>query len=620
MIELLIAVGFSMIIVMVAMMTFRSAQKAMGRLDELAAENKMIRAGYYLALQDADYWQSHADPTYPYMAHFNSADMLEADGTFRNDADLAGGLTSGGTTWSVNNTQSDTTLFGDVTSSAELANSAWDVRPFRRTVWRNAYVAGGHGQPTFANPNLYDASDPRAWYRNHLRQGVESGVYMRSTMDPPYRYFLNWDFRPECVADTGVSGDSVVDDSEFCDSFTRTPGEQDCFYGFGGVQVGKICTKKGWSPWHLVGDYAQISNCEGLRRQGESVVANADELAGIADYRSGLMWYTQAMLGLYGMYNYMRPGELTVLQASSVNMTQSAYAVDADQRQNRDFRKGEIPWSLNAGGADLSYRREMAVAGAAGAGSTTAYPQAFNDDYPLHNRLNYWGRMPTRFDTRREQALVGSRYAFLSDFDSYCAASQVGILGRGRQDQLVGRVPLGLFYPRLPQRRRITLETYDWSRSNLDVIKPIAPLYWPDLGSAVEEDLGARHLGALTAPNAYLMVAGNHHQVMESRHTSRTWHLPQSYANDQTPDLRGLGLEGMAMATSILRYRHLGNEVAKCTVLLHKDSSNAKLRTMSFNVFSTTLRGARQYWGRKSGSAGMDDGFGNTVKIGDVYE
>jgi len=623
------------------MMTFRTATKTMERIDELAAENKMIRLGYYVALQDADFWQSHADPTHPYMAHFNSADMLANPTTFKNDADLTGGLQSGvGGGWDATTSETSTQITPTVTAPDALANSVWDSRPFRRVVWRNDYFSGG--APTFANPNVVDAASPLGWYRNHLQQNLVGGIYMRHAQDPDYKYILNWDFRPETTA-AGSNGPGLESrENEFFNSVVRWyqdsgGGWRRTSYGdkfaFGN-QNKRVANEKGWNPWHILGDYAQVSNCEGKRRLGSAVItdygaagampADLHELSKIADYRSGQLWYAQAMLGVYGMFDYTRRGEINQLQVSSVNLTQDAYLGTADDRLDRDFSKGEIPWSLNGGGSDMTYYREMAVLEGGGTRGTddsrTAYPQSFADEYPLYNRLNYWMRIPTRYDARREQALIGARYAFLNDFDSYVGMQKTGMIsigGDGATDRFWdGRHPLALFYPRIAQRRRITLETYDWSLPNWDVIKPISLLFY---GGQADEDLDRPQYKPVTRPDGYRFVKGNHWNVMESRHTSRTWHLPQSTTNDMSPDLQGQGLEGMAMGTSIYRYRYNGNEVARCKIILHKEGSS-ELRTINFNVFSTSLRGARQFWGRRSGSDGIDDGFGNKVKIGDWYQ
>jgi hypothetical protein len=645
MIELLLAILFSSMIVLVAMMTFRTAAKTMGRIDELAAENKMIRAGYYLALQDADYWHSHADPTYPYMSHFNSATMLYAPTTFKNDADLGGGLQAASAGWDATTTDSGTQVLPGVDSPEPLANSVWDARPFRRTVWRNDFYDASD-RPTFANPNLVDAASPQAWYRNHVQQGLESGVYMRHAMDPNYRYIMNWDFRPEGLAAGSNGFGNTSPSNDFFSSlvlWTNTTQTSWTSYGskwIYGNQNCRVANERAWDPWHIVGDYAQVSNCEGKRRLAGAIVEDFGaqgsmpddlyELARIADYRSGLFWYAQAMLGVYGLMDYTRRGEPVLIQASSINLTQDAYVGTEDDRLDRDFSKGEIPWSLNGGGGSLIYYRQMGVlasGGSRGSGvDQFAYPVSFRDEYPLFNRLNYWARIPSEFDLRREQALIGARFAFFNDFDNFAGMGKTGLMsvgGDGNVDTYLPngyggpplRAPMAMFYPRLAARRRISTETYDWSLPNWDAIKPFELLYY---NGESDNTLDRGQYAAITRPDDYRYVRANHWQVMQSRHTCSTWHLPQSYTNDQLPDLQGEGLEGMAMGTAIYRYRYNGNEVARCAIMLHKDGS--KLRTINFNVFSTSLRGARQYWGRRTGTAGMDDGFGNQVKIGDFYQ
>ncbi len=64
-IELMIAIGLGMLIVVVAVSGVRMASQSVTTSNRLALENSMMRAGYFAAMQDADYWLAWDDPDSP---------------------------------------------------------------------------------------------------------------------------------------------------------------------------------------------------------------------------------------------------------------------------------------------------------------------------------------------------------------------------------------------------------------------------------------------------------------------------------------------------------------------------------------------------------------------------
>ena len=64
-IEMMISIGLGMLIVTVAMSGVRMAGQSVSTANRLSLENSMLRAGYFAAMQDADWWLAWDDPDVP---------------------------------------------------------------------------------------------------------------------------------------------------------------------------------------------------------------------------------------------------------------------------------------------------------------------------------------------------------------------------------------------------------------------------------------------------------------------------------------------------------------------------------------------------------------------------
>jgi type II secretory pathway pseudopilin PulG len=64
-IELMIAVGLGMLIVLVAMSGMRTASQSLSIANRLSLENSLMRAGYFTAMSEADWWISYDNPDDP---------------------------------------------------------------------------------------------------------------------------------------------------------------------------------------------------------------------------------------------------------------------------------------------------------------------------------------------------------------------------------------------------------------------------------------------------------------------------------------------------------------------------------------------------------------------------
>jgi hypothetical protein len=133
-IELLISLALGMSILVMAMMTFRSASASMADINRMSRETQMLRTGYWIAMRDADFWDSQANPAAPYRKGF----MRTGRGT-------------------------DSTL---------NQRRAFAPISFNASMTPGGALAGG-----VVNPNLFLPHHPGGWYRNGIAPGM--GAHLR---------------------------------------------------------------------------------------------------------------------------------------------------------------------------------------------------------------------------------------------------------------------------------------------------------------------------------------------------------------------------------------------------------------------------------------------------------
>lgn len=126
--ELMVSLGLSMMILLVAFGVFRVASTAISTANRLTIENEMVRRGVVLALEQADFWNDYADPDFPYAKAYNSLNNVNA-------------------------------TLQEIPSGDPLEDNANNKLPFRRVDFSD---------DDGFNPNWYAVHDPRSWYRNHL--------------------------------------------------------------------------------------------------------------------------------------------------------------------------------------------------------------------------------------------------------------------------------------------------------------------------------------------------------------------------------------------------------------------------------------------------------------------
>lgn len=80
-VEVMISVALSMVVLMLAFYAFRVATQSMGVLNRLATENDLLRTGITQVIDDADFWNSEANPEFPYGRAYAGFQNVNALGT-----------------------------------------------------------------------------------------------------------------------------------------------------------------------------------------------------------------------------------------------------------------------------------------------------------------------------------------------------------------------------------------------------------------------------------------------------------------------------------------------------------------------------------------------------------
>lgn len=134
-VELMFAIALSLVIIVLAIAAVRSAAQSVAHIQRNSAQNALIRSGWFAALDDVDFWNSHANPEYPW---------------------LKGPMS-------------------DAVAIAGDTNNPWDKRAFRRVVWQ------GPNAPGRLLPHQLES-----WYRN----GPLPGPMPRVRVPPRYELML----------------------------------------------------------------------------------------------------------------------------------------------------------------------------------------------------------------------------------------------------------------------------------------------------------------------------------------------------------------------------------------------------------------------------------------------
>jgi hypothetical protein len=542
-IELLIAIGLSLAIMMVAVTTFRQAAQTIALMNRLSVENGLLRVGYFLNTEDVDFWHSHANPDYPYLkGHMSDQVAYGSDG----------------------------------------GNNLDNKRLFRRV----AFHPGKNGATGF-DPNWEQPHDARSWYRNYLAANPAPLVYDRSLGSPADGYAMGKLF-----------WDSVEDAAKSLNK----------------VEAGAMQVPLGWAPWHIAGDYSAVSSIN-LDYAGVPAPDYGDaaslkpDAPGLRGARPQLIWQLFKELGHTGVYTYMPPGTIGLIQCPNINDTEANVG---DQTKN--WCKGEIPWSLSAmpptamtrkgfwpnAGRIISYSPLPTVV------STPTSAQI-----PDNSRGNYFMGMPSSnarvcfhpdggnnyseggiapYDDDRG----GSNPHYAADLDwvngdsFYLAAGQA----YANWTSLQARCSVALMYGTKFTPTNFLGTAFD--------AYPLIDATTRDPYRAIDKETtnfaGKYTQGATRWENSARTMSFWRQQM---KFGSQTVHLPSNHTDACPPDVADHPKGMPTMSTGIMRYRYRSLDKAMCTVRM-QDPTTGRTVDMGYTMVGTTLRGARQHWGSKT--------------------
>jgi prepilin-type N-terminal cleavage/methylation domain-containing protein len=601
-IELMIAIALSTVIILIAVSAFRQAAHAMSLMNRLSLENGMIRTGYFLSADDCDYWNSQANPEYPYLKGYMS-DQIEIAG--------------------------------------DKGNNIYNKRPFREVAFRSSVLpaaSGGVADPNF-DPNWDLPHDGRSWYRNYVL--------------PSYR---GW--RPDLSTGSETTGyvywPTFNDSSSFSNWWGGPPlGSIGTRYG---TPNWEACTRSGagwmWSGgntvtlpvgwgdlWHIWGDYSVLSNIGDVRKVGhpgpddapasadgtgpdgyprvDGDPLNADSIA-CRGARPKLMFRLFRELGHIGVYTYMPPGTLNLIAAPSFNNIATNIGV-ADTH----WCKGEIPWQLNRPtvkktvlsvaawwlGNPKLQQWELPTAVVA----PTAVDDPRNSTGAYHMGMPGPGAKMFNFDLlppTEDHGSIMPDYAAdleLCNGDLFFETEGNSYNGWQRR-QATASIGMVLGHKMTP--KDMSGLTFD-SKPLIDqaLIDPFRCVYrdtetadWLLNGFADE-----RHLNTFESNSR---IVGIFRQMRD--YGSETVRVPSTYTDDPNPDFDAKPKDVPSLLTTSTRFRLKGSDKAIFTVKMVDPEGHVV--QMGFTMVGSTLRGARQHWGWKThyDRPGMK-------KMGDIY-
>jgi prepilin-type N-terminal cleavage/methylation domain-containing protein len=557
-VEILISLALALILILIAVVTFRTATQTMTRLEQLANENRLIRSGYLIAMDDVDFWHSHANPAFPYLKGYNA--MTE-----------------------------------EGASVADAGNDFFDKKIFRPVEWPKSL-----DDP--ANPNWAQPHDPRTWYRGGVVANQESGVIAPAN-EAKVNDLANATFfyDPLFYEEGGDPENRKEQTDSRLHKDVAGPGA-------------RLTRPAGWSHRHISGDYAALSNIDNLYLDysvtDNPTTTTVDErlstysrTPGSIDY--GRSWRQQQVrsvfgeLGIHGALAYLHPGSPAMMFTSSVNDT---VANIGDQTKN--YRKGELPWALFMGPEVMGINKV----------DPTVYDDAFATAYPDFNRLNLFLARPDRHNIMFNPVLAGSRFPVFMDFNSVVGdtiLAPVAEFNRFNYLQTGSVFPSALVYPPAPQLLDPGTGEVSWSDHEFLNGRPVLAMDVP----GIDDQIYNRYVGGnfFGKPNSERWFRDN-----RSLTTATTYHLPRNATDDPQPSLALDETVRQSLAVGLHRFRHGGNEKSDITITLSTAVEGDPI-SLRFRSMGTGWRGARQHWGRRSGTAGVPNGMGANIKLGDRY-
>lgn len=299
--EMIVAISLIATILVMAFGTIRLLTKAMGVVSEIREDGELLRQGLLFALDDADFWNSSANPDPPWCASYNSDLQVDSSGIVKSDA--------------------------------TPVDDAGNKRIFRRV----AFSATDQQDVTFSglvpNPNVLLPHDQRSWYRGHLFSNIRPFDNRRG------RYNATRQSNQDLY---------LISAYIYRDYWSGVPAE------WSPLQV--------YGDYALI-SHTEMSEATDPGPYVDEVLT--DRIAGPGGYRPNAFLNLYRVLGTFGILSYAPRGSLLLVQrhdrlrGPSIHGGTGAMGTDpaallifgsstrADTAKFYDM--GEVPWAMDVG-------------------------------------------------------------------------------------------------------------------------------------------------------------------------------------------------------------------------------------------------------------------------------
>ncbi|GDY13361.1 hypothetical protein LBMAG53_22390 [Planctomycetota bacterium] len=321
--EMVVSIALIATILLLTLATVRLLTRTMGLVSDIREDGVLLRQGLLISLDDADYWNSAANPDPPWCARHNAEQQVDSDGT--------------------------------VYAATMAIDDAANKRPFRQV----AFARTNEIDPTFSglvpNPNALQPHDQRAWYRGHLFANPRAFSDQRGKFSNPggkYSY-------PSGLLETSPM---------YRDLWQKVPGEWSPLQVSGDYSLvthTEMIDTADPSPYVDEQSSARLGGPGGVR---PNTYLNLYRTLGAA----GVFWYSapDAMLLIQRHDRLRGPTGTGGSQAVGFDPAQlllSGSTTRADVAKLYDL--GEVPWSLNVGSTTTAVTTAFT-------GTIDAYPVA----------------------------------------------------------------------------------------------------------------------------------------------------------------------------------------------------------------------------------------------------
>ncbi|MBA3707309.1 MAG: hypothetical protein H0W83_00650 [Planctomycetes bacterium] len=573
----MIALSLSMAIVLIAVTAFRQASQTISLMQRLSTENGMLRTGYFLCTEDTDFWNSHANPDYPYLKGHMSDPVLTNSG-----------------------------------------NNLDNKRLFAPVKFQVAPPGGIDFNPNWEQPN-----DARGWYRNYLTANPRTLIYDRSIGNKVDGYPLGH-VMLDSAENSEVGIDKVIA-SDTCLPRGWAPwhliGDYAClstinlnYAGVSAPDYGQAVALKPDDPtlrgarpnlmWQLFKKLGHVGVFTYMPAGTISLIQCPNLNDTVANIKDASKNWCKGEI----------PWSLSRVMTSGPTKTTSLrswlwwYPNGPDSIMTWTPLPAIVTCPTTAQVADNSLGNYFM--GMPGENATVA----------MHCAANYYWSSASGGYVPADEAHGSSVPLYASDLD-HLNGDGYYLSAGGYETEWTGlqaRNMVALMYGTKFVAADMAATTFD-SEAIIDSTTrdPYRTLdkETPGFSGAFTGNPNTtdyEQMGDASRWDRSAQTMTFWRQMLN--YGSTTVHVPQNYTDAIIPNMTNKATSTPSLSTGIIRYRYRSYDKALCSVRV-QDPTTGRVIELGFTLVGTTLRGARQHWGWKT-----EYDAPTIRKIGDLYE